>query len=163
MQCYAAREWGEAAEVLSAGTWAEVGHDATPQMRRTARRYGLDFPRHRPIQLSDAAIAEADLVLLATDQHATWIQRRLGELPRHAFGIRQAAELALRAPRPPGDTAAERLRNAAAALAAEQDRSPVPLRSLDDPWGTDESTHDRVMDEITADIDVLTAWAGLGA
>lgn len=163
MHYYAAREWGDAAEVTSAGTWAEIGLDATREMRDTARRYGLEFPRHRPTQLEQSQVARADLVLLATQQHATWIERRTGGiLPEHVFGIRQAADLARRAAPPPGNSPAERLRNAAAALAAEHRREPAALRSLDDPWGLDVRTHDRVMDEIISDIDTLTQWARLG-
>lgn len=162
MHYYAAHVWGDAADVSSAGTWAEVGLDATPQMRRTAQRYGLTFPRHRPTQLDSGLVARADLVLVATQQHATWIDKREGGIPDHVFGIRQAAELALTAEPPLGGTPAERLRNASAALAMEHQRQPVPLRSLDDPWGRDQATHDRVMDEIVADLDVLTRWARLG-
>lgn len=161
MHYYAAREWGSAAEVSSAGTWAEIGLDATREMRATARRYGLEFPRHRPTQLEQSHIQRADLVLVATQQHATWIERRMQGMPEHVFGIRQAADLARRAAPPEGATGAERLRNAAAALAAEHRREPAPLRSLDDPWGLDTRTHDRVMDEIIQDIDTLTEWARL--
>jgi protein-tyrosine phosphatase len=164
MHYYAAREWGDAAEVVSAGTWAEIGLDATREMRVTARRYGLEMPRHRPAQLEQAHAARADLVLVATQQHATWIERRTGgSIPEHIFGIRQAADLARRAEPPAGATPAERLRNAAAALAAEHRREPAPLRSLDDPWGLNVDTHDRVMDEIISDIDALTEWARLKA
>lgn len=161
MHYYAQRAWGDAAEVTSAGTWAEVGMDATREIRKSAEARGLTFPRHRPSQLDDAGIARADLVLVATQQHATWIDRRLGQVPDHVWGIRQAATLAQHAAAPTGDTRAERLRNMAGALATEHARAPEPLRSLDDPWGHSQSTFDRVMGEIADDIDVLTEWARL--
>lgn len=160
MHYYARSVWGEAAEVTSAGTWAEVGMDATREMRKAAQRHSLVFPRHHPTQLDEGQIERADLVLVATQQHASWIERRMGSVPRHVFGIRQAAELATRATTPQGDTFAERLRGLAEALAAEQAERPAPLRSLDDPWGHSQAVHDRVMDEIVADIDTLTALAG---
>lgn len=161
MHYLAQREWGEAAEVTSAGTSAEIGMDATREMRRAAAEYGLTFPRHHPTQLTEGAVRRADLVLVATERHARWIERKLGDLPDHVFGIRQAAELALRAAPPAGETAAERLAGAAEALAAEQLREPAPLRSLDDPWGLSQSVYERVMAEIVDDIGAITAWARL--
>lgn len=162
MHYLAAREWGDAAEVTSAGTHAEVAMDATPEMRRAASAYGLTFPRHRPTQLTAALVSGADLVLVATEAHARWIADDMGSLPDHVFGIKQAAELASRADAPSGATAAERLRSAAATLRAEQHRDPAPLRSLDDPWARDTATYDRVMGEIVDAIDGLTEWASLG-
>jgi protein-tyrosine-phosphatase len=161
MHYYAQRAWGDAAHVASAGTWAEIGMDATREIRRAAEAHGLAFPRHSPTQLDDQNLFHADLVLIATHHHESWISRRLGVVPDHVWGIRQAAALAQRATPPAGDTAAERLRNVAAALKTENDREPEPLRSLDDPYGRDQATFDRVMAEIAADIDALTAWARL--
>ncbi|MCB2411254.1 low molecular weight phosphotyrosine protein phosphatase, partial [Demequina sp. TTPB684] len=48
MHYLAAREWAEAADVSSAGISAEVGMDATPEIRRSATAHGLTLPRHRP-------------------------------------------------------------------------------------------------------------------
>lgn len=162
MHYLAQREWGEAAAVSSAGTHAEVHMDATREIRTSAAAYDLTFPRHRPTQLTAAQIAQADLVLVATERHANWISRELGHLPDHVFGIRQAAELAERAAPPAGETPTERLRAAAGALAQEAERRPAPLRSLDDPWGYGQDVFDRVMAEIVDDIDAITAWARLG-
>jgi len=161
MHYLAAREWSEAAEVTSAGIDAQLEMDATSQMRRAAASYDLTFPRHRPTQLTADLVARADLVLVATESHARWIAGEMGELPPHVFGLKQAAELALRADAPAGATGAERLRGAAAALRAEQDRQPTPLRSLDDPWARDQATYDRVMVEIVDGVSALTAWAKL--
>ena len=161
MHYLAARDWAGAAEVTSAGTYAEKGMDATPEIRRSAAERGLTIPRHRPTQLTAALVSRADLVLVATESHARWIAEEMGGLPGHVFGLKQAAELALRADAPVGLTASERLRGAAAALRAEQDREPAPLRSLDDPWSRDRATYDRVMGEIVEDFGVLTQWAAL--
>ncbi|WP_297081179.1 hypothetical protein [uncultured Demequina sp.] len=161
MHYLAQREWGDAAEVTSAGIYAEIGMDATHEMRRSAQRYGLTIPRHRPTQLDRAILSRADLVLVATQQHARWIEQEWGGVAEHAFGIKEAAELAQRADAPAGSTAHERLANAAAALHAARLEDPAPLRSLDDPWARDEATYDRVMGEIVDDLSVLTGWAGL--
>ncbi len=161
MHYLAAREWADAAEVTSAGISAETGMDATPQMRRAAAAYGLTLPRHRPTQLTARMVARADLVLVATESHARWIQREVGELPGHVFGLKQAAELAAQAETPHGADPRERLRGAIAALAAIQERDPAPLRSLDDPWSRDQATYDRVMAEIVEALSALTAWADL--
>lgn len=161
MHYLAQREWGDAAEVSSAGIYAEIGMDATAEMRRTALRHGLTMPRHRPTQLDRAILSRADLVLVATEQHARWIEREWGGTAAHVFGIKEAAELAGRADAPAGSSAQERLRNAAAALDAARQVEPAPLRSLDDPWSRDEATFDRVMDEIVEDLEALTLWARL--
>ncbi len=161
MHYLAAREWAEAADVTSAGTHAETGMDATPQMRRAAAAYDLTFPRHRPTQLTADMVARADLVLVATERHAQWIAGEMGGLPEHVFGLKQAAELAQRADAPGGASGAERLRLAAAALSAEHGREPAPLRSLDDPWARDQATYDRVMGEIVEAVSALTTWASL--
>lgn len=162
MHYLAAREWHGAAEVTSAGTSAEVGMDATDEMRRSAQRYGLVIPRHRPTQLTAALVARADLVLVATEAHARWIARESGGLPDHVFGLKQAAELATRADAPEGATGADRLRTAAGALHLAGQRVAAPLRSLDDPWARDQSTYDRVMGEIADALSALTDWGGLG-
>lgn len=161
MHYLAARDWAESADVRSAGTYAELGLDATKEMRRAAAEYDLTFPRHRPTQLDARAIDAADLVLVATETHFRWIQRELGMSPAHVFGIRQAAELARRAPKPAGDTPAERLKAVAKTLLAEHRREAAPLRSLDDPWGHSQAVYERVMGEIVADLGTLTAWAEL--
>lgn len=159
MHYLAARDWAGAAEVSSAGTHAETGMDATPEIRRSAAGYGLVMPRHRPTQLTASLVSRADLVLVATEAHARWIAREMGDLPDHVFGLKQAAELASRADDPAGETAAERLRGVTAALRAEQEREPAPLSSLDDPWARDQNTYDRVMGEIVDAMGAITDWA----
>ncbi|WP_084077057.1 low molecular weight phosphatase family protein [Demequina sp. NBRC 110057] len=161
MHYLARREWGDAAEVTSAGIYAEIGLDVPQPMRRAAARHDLAIPRHRPTQLDKRILSQADLVLVATQQHARWIEAEWGGTAPHVFGIKEAAELATRAARPAGDTSAERLANAAVALDAARAADPAPLRSLDDPWSLDQATYNRVMDEIADDLEVLTSWAGL--
>lgn len=80
MHYLAAREWSGAAEVTSAGSDAQVGIDAMPQIRHAARAYDLTFPRHRATQLTASMVARADLVLVATENHARWIEREMGEI-----------------------------------------------------------------------------------
>lgn len=161
MHYLARREWGDAAEVTSAGIYAEIGMDVPQPMRHAAARHGLTIPRHRPTQLDKRILAQADLVLVATQQHARWIEAEWGGPASHAFGIKEAAELTARAERPLGSTARERLVNAAASLHAARETHPAPLRSLDDPWSLDQATYDRVMDEIAEDLAAITDWAGL--
>jgi protein-tyrosine-phosphatase len=161
MHYLAAREWAEAADVTSAGISAEVGMDATPEIRRSAAAHGLTFPRHRPTQLTAELVEGADLVLVATQAHARWIERDVGRWPEHMFGLKQAAELSAVAPRPEGDSPAERLRTAAGALLIAGQQKTTPLRSLDDPWGHDQVTYDRVMTEIADALTALTEWASL--
>jgi len=159
MHYLAARDWASAAEVSSAGTHAELGMDATDEMRRSAARFGLAIPRHRPTQLTSALVSRADLVLVATESHARWIAREIGALPAHVFGLKQAAELASSADAPMGATAAERMRTAAGVLRLAGQHVAAPLRGLDDPWARDQGTYDRVMGEIADAVSALTEWA----
>ncbi|WP_160295410.1 arsenate-mycothiol transferase ArsC [Demequina aurantiaca] len=161
MHYLAARDWGEAAQVSSAGTYAEIGMDVPPPMRRSASAAGLTIPRHRPTQLDEGLIARANLVLVATESHRRWIEDELGTVPDHVFGLKQVAELASRAPAPDGETAGARLTNAAAVLRAEHDREGAPLRSLDDPWSRDQVTYDRVYGEIADALAEIATWARL--
>lgn len=161
MHYVAAGTWGNAAEVTSAGTYAEVGMDATREIRRSAAVAGVTIPRHRPSQLTAARVAQSHLVLVATATHERWITHEMGEPQPHVFGIKQAAELARTAEAPAGHTPAERLTHAAASLRAEYERSPVPLRTLDDPWSLPQHVFDTVYGEIADAIDVLTRWARL--
>ncbi len=161
MHYYARDRWGVAAEVNSAGIYAEIGLDAPQPIRAAAVRHGLTIPRHRPTQLDYGILSRADLVLVATQQHAGWIEQEWGERAPHVFGLKEAVELAGRADAPVGATPEARLEAMAATLDHARLEQPAPLRSLDDPWGHDQETFDRVMDEIVDDIDVLTEWAGL--
>jgi protein-tyrosine phosphatase len=161
MHYLAAREWGAAAEVTSAGTFAEIGMDVPAPMRRAANSSGLTIPRHRPTQLTSALIDRADLVLVATQTHLRWIEDEMGYSPTHVFGLKQSAELASRAPTLPQRSAAERLSAAAEVLLAANEAAPVPVRSLDDPWARDQVTYDRVYGEIAAALEELTTWAGV--
>ena len=49
----------------------------------------------------------------------------------------------------------------AAALRAEQDRNPVPLRTLEDPWARPQEVYDAVYGEIEGAIETITRWARL--
>ena len=159
MHYLAQREWGDAAEVTSAGIHAEIGMDVPSQMRHAAERHDLRIPRHSPTQLDRSILQRADLVLVATQQHARWIEAEWGGVPEHAFGIKEAAELTERADAPAGSTPRQRLANAAAALHAARLADPAPLRSLDDPWSHDQATYDRVMGEIVEDLETISRWA----
>lgn len=161
MHYLAQREWGEAAEVTSSGIFAEVGMDVPRPMRAAAERHGLDIPRHRPTQLSREILGRADLVLVATDRHARWASDEWGGQVPHMFGIKEAAALASRADAPLGSTPRERLTNASVSLHQARLDEPAPLRSLDDPYGLDTATYERVMDEIVDDLAVLTDWLRL--
>ncbi len=158
MHYWAKRLWADDAEVTSAGIYAEVGMDVPHEMRVAARRHVLDIPRHRPTQLDHEILSQADLVLVATSQHARWIEAEWGGPADHAFGIKEASELASRADAPVGSTTRERLINASDALHLARGTLAAPLRSLDDPYALDQRTYDRVMDEIVEDLGVIADW-----
>ncbi len=161
MQYLAAREWRGAAEVRSAGTYAEAGMDVPREMRRAAEHHGLVIPRHRPTQLDSRLVAQADLVLVATQSHADWIRRAEGILPDHVFVLKEAVELATRAEPPVGRGPEDRLVALAESLHRERLRGRAPLRALDDPWARPQDVFDRVMAEIADAIGALGDHAGV--
>lgn len=163
MHYLAQRDWGDAVEVTSAGTHAEIGMDADRQMRRAALAVSdLTIPRHRPAQLDSALIAQSDLVLVATRRHLSWARSEADAGTGHIFALNEAADLTAVAASPAGDSGAERLANAAAALDAARTSAPVPVRDIDDPWALDDGTFQRVMGEIEDAIRALGAWAECG-
>ncbi|WP_062071763.1 arsenate-mycothiol transferase ArsC [Demequina sediminicola] len=161
MEYVAQNLWGPSAEVTSAGIYAEIGMEVPLPMLNAAVRHGITIGHHRPAQLDYATLAESDLVLVATQQHARWAEREWGERAPHVFGLKEAVALSRQADAPVGATPQTRLESTAFTLDAVRLDAPVPLESLDDPYGGDQDMFDRVMDEIVDDLEELTAWGGL--
>ena len=83
----ARRDW----RVASAGVWTIDGRPASVHAGEEMARRGLDLSRHRSRNVSQEMMAEADLVLTMTRQHA----EALGAaFPAHARKVYMLSEMA---------------------------------------------------------------------
>lgn len=96
-QLLAARlaEAGMTASVRSAGTAALVGHPMTPEAAASSREYGGDPDAHVAVQVTDALIDEADLVLTASREHRAAVASLVPRAARRAYTLREFARLAV--------------------------------------------------------------------
>jgi protein-tyrosine-phosphatase len=77
--------------VGSAGTWAEDGFPATDYGIRVMADRGLDTSQHESRSVNAAMMAEADLVLTMTANHAESLR---AEFPEHGFKVHRLTEMA---------------------------------------------------------------------
>lgn len=80
--------------VSSAGTGAMVGRPMTPQAAELSAHYGALFTDHAPTQLTEAVIANADLILTATREHRAAVVSMYPKSIRSTFTLTQFARLA---------------------------------------------------------------------
>jgi len=69
---------GMAVRVTTAGTHVVEHQPISVRTRDALRAVGLEAPAHRSRQLTDAAVAEADLVVAMAAEHVRYIRRRHG-------------------------------------------------------------------------------------
>lgn len=161
MQLYLARSWKDDAVVSSAGTYAMVGWAVPELAQEVLASEGLDASSHEPIQLTVAAVKEADLVLVAATDNRAWIAQRLGSVPPNVFLLTEAAALTVFAMRPHPFERSERIRLAASALdAARHQLSEVHLENILDPNGLNRAVHMKALKQCKTALDTLTAWIG---
>jgi protein-tyrosine-phosphatase len=73
------RAWADRVEVLSAGTSAARGEEATELARRTAAESGIDIGGHRSRPLTRELLFGADLILVMTARHREWVREEAPE------------------------------------------------------------------------------------
>jgi protein-tyrosine-phosphatase len=71
--------------VGSCGTWTSDGYPATTEGVRALAARGIDISRHRSRQVTEALLAQADLVLCMTRAH---VEALRAEFPVHAPRVR---------------------------------------------------------------------------
>lgn len=117
--------------VWSAGVRASPGYPVCGEMLARVMCAGqprfLQLERHRSVRVTDALIAEADLILTADRQLRASVLRHVGNIAgERTFTLREAAGLASeRVPNGNGATAEERLR--AVTLAMHETRGFIDL------------------------------------
>jgi len=78
---------GVAVRVTTAGTHVVEHQPISIRTRGALRAVGLDAPAHRSRQLTDAAVADADLVVAMAAEHVRYVRRR------HVAGAGRTATL----------------------------------------------------------------------
>lgn len=155
-----AERWGDGAgvEVTSAGTGALVGEPMTPQTAVLVSQHGGDPDGHRARQLTEALVAEADLVLALTRAHRSAVVEAHPLALRRAFTLREAGRLAAAAGPVDGKTPAERLRDLVTRLRAARGQGTPVAPSEDDvvdPYRRPEEVHRLSAAQIVPALDAL--------
>jgi protein-tyrosine phosphatase len=138
-------------QVTSAGTAAMVGSAMSEPMADLVRRAGARPEGFVARQLTEAMVAEADLVLAATVGHRAAVVRAHPPAVRTTFTVREIARLGTAVARqlPPGLAVARLRALVPLALTARHSLRPAP-GELDvvDPYGCDAETYQRSFDQL---------------
>lgn len=131
---------GPAVQVASAGVRAVVGHPIDPPIAAMLRADGVDADGFAARQLTASEIREADLILVMTRAHRSWVVEEEPSALRRSFTLLEFARI-IGAPEFPdvaGASPAERLRASAASAARHRHLGEV-IRGDDvpDPYGRD--------------------------
>ena len=144
-------------EVVSAGTWGQVGEAMEPGARQALIEAGVDPGHFEASPLTVEAIMASDLVLVATRDHRRDVVSMVPSAVRRTFTLHELARIATSAPPAPGrpgETAAgtlsvQQLQEAVAWAA--QVRGTVPRPASEDD--------DDIADPLGAPIDVYRSRA----
>lgn len=148
--------------VTSAGTGAPVGEPMGQDLLTVAARLGVPDRDHRATQLTDHQIAEADLVLVASESHRDEIVGRVPRAMRRTFTMleagRIASQLNLEPPRSLRD-----LNNVVGEFAKRRVGGGEPgADDIVDPQGKDVSATDlMVSQEVPALVQIAVALWGM--
>lgn len=137
-------------EVASAGTWAGLGHHATPEAVRAAAALGVDIARHRSRPLESSELRRADLIVAMTSVHVKEILSVAPEAASKLLLLKQLVETEFRQP-PPEASPRDRLRALLTARRPELRRA----HDLDDPIGLGYSAYQRCLSELRRGIETL--------
>lgn len=138
---------GTDVEVSSGGTHAMVGDPIHPQSRVILEGYGGEAGDFVARLLTEAMVAEADLVLGLTRWHRAEVAKLHPRAVRYTFTLRELARLTAAVSPLPGDTPGERLR-ALVPLAASR-RGFVHVEDpggddVVDPYGREQAVYDEM-------------------
>ena len=74
-------------EVISAGTFALVGHEADSGSQAVMEMHGFDISGHRAQQAAPALLTWADLILTLDQTHNSWIAERFPHIAPRVFKL----------------------------------------------------------------------------
>ncbi len=161
MEFYLKREWGDDAELVSAGTYAMVGWQIPDPMMEVLEAEHLDGTEHDPAQLDAGAINAATLILVAGVEQRNWIVKLSPEAQPKAFLLTEAAALSQVVPHPKQGNRAERI--AAAARLLHEARGALAGHKHEDildPYGLSAEHHRQSMAQMRVALDQVVEWIG---
>lgn len=134
--------------VQSAGTRALVGEPIQPSMRRLLQGTGINGEGFAARLLTEAMVAQSDLILTATREHRAEVVEETPAALRRTFSVREFARLASRVE--PGrldggaaadGSAAERLSALVPLAAAHRSQVSADLDDIVDPYGRSDAVY----------------------
>ena len=151
-------------QVASAGLAAPVGSHMRTRSRSIAATLGADASGHRAVQITEAMIRTADLVLVA---EASQREKVLGFVPgalKHTFTIREAGAIAGELPEWAPPSSVDELRSRVAAFGANRALANGAPSDIIDPQGKDDEAY-RIMarEEVPALARLAAALFGMPA
>lgn len=79
-------------EVDSAGAWTTPGLPVLPEVSLIARKYGLDLARHRSRPVTEALLANFDLILVMETGHLEALQNEFSSHSSRIYLLSQVTE-----------------------------------------------------------------------
>ena len=147
--------------ISSAGTHAMVDSDMPPQAREVLNANGYKLSEHSSAQVTATMLENADLVLVATEDHRSDVVREFIPANRYSYTIKEfASQLAF--VNDPGEVELPAVATRAQSLALiASTRGLAPVAStidLDDPYGKDTDAYQSVHAELEVSLDAVTEW-----
>ncbi|WP_165307950.1 hypothetical protein [Agromyces binzhouensis] len=127
--------------VTSAGLAAPAGQPMRRRTRAIVERLGADGGSHRAVQIDEAAIRAADLVLTADVAHRNGVLGLVPSKLRSTFTIREAGGIAARLGPAAPPTSVEELRARTVAFADRRALGASADGDITDPQGRDDDAY----------------------
>ncbi|WP_400997683.1 hypothetical protein [Agromyces sp. GXQ0307] len=127
--------------VTSAGLAAPVGQPMRRRTRAIAERLGADGRAHRAVQIDEATIRAADLVLTADVAHRDGVLGMVPSMLRSTFTIREAGGIAAALGPSPVPASADELRERVVAFGARRALGLAADGDITDPQGRDDDAY----------------------
>ncbi len=147
--------------ISSAGTHAMVDSDMPPHAREVLSTRGYEPTEHTSVQVTAALVEQADLVLVATEDHRADVVREFIPANRYSYTIKEFANQ-LAFVNNPGEVELPEVAKRAQSLALiASTRGLAPVLSivdLDDPYGKDIAAYEVVQRELEVSLDAVTNW-----
>ena len=136
-------------EVVSAGTWADDGEPAQPQVTEVLSGAGVELADHKARVLTKKETASSDLVIAMTSVHMKEILKVDPDAEGKLFLMKELIEIQL--PSPGSVRSKSRLEQLL------DSRRPRWRRALDvdDPMGLPVSAYERTLGDLRAGVEVL--------
>jgi protein-tyrosine-phosphatase len=149
LQAEVARRGCDEIEVASAGTWAGFGNPAQPEAREVMVARGIELESHRSRPIDPQELADADLVVAMTSDHARELKQLSDEVGTKMVLMKEFVEMEV------DDCPSSALDDRLKTLLAGQRPASRRALDLDDPMGLPVFAYERAAKEIEAGVQRL--------